>query len=51
MVRLLEASVALNNWAGALNMFTLWAVSGGIAGLLLVLCARQLERVTAAQAV
>ena len=41
MVRLLDASIALNNWAGALNMFTLWLVTGTIAGLILALCARQ----------
>lgn len=44
MVRLLNASIALNTWAGALNMFTLWLVSGSMAGLILVLCARQSGR-------
>ena len=41
MVRLLDASIALNTWAGALNMFTLWIVSASIAGLIFALCARQ----------
>lgn len=41
MVRLLHASVELNTWAGALNMFALWAVSASIVGLILGLCARQ----------
>ena len=41
MVRLLNASIALNTWAGTLNMFTLWLVTGTIAGLILALCARQ----------
>jgi hypothetical protein len=44
MVRLLDASIALNNWAGALNMFTLWLVTGSIAGLILAFCARQPRR-------
>jgi len=44
MVRLLDATMALNNWAGALNMFTLWLVSGSMAGLILVLCTRQPRR-------
>ncbi len=35
MVRLLHASVELNTWAGALNMFALWAVSAGVAALIL----------------
>jgi len=44
MVRLLNASIALSTWAGALNMFTLWIVSAGIAGLIFALCARQSGR-------
>ena len=41
MVKLLDASIALNTWAGALNMFTVWMVSASIAGLIFALCARQ----------
>ena len=44
MVRLLDATIELNTCAGALNMFTLWLVSGSMAGLILVLCARQSGR-------
>jgi len=44
MVRLLNASIALNTWAGALNMFTLWIVSAGIAGFIFALCAGQSGR-------
>jgi hypothetical protein len=39
MVRLLDASIQLNTWAGALNMFTLWLVTGSLAGLALALFA------------
>jgi hypothetical protein len=41
MVRLLETSMALNHWAGALNMFSLWIVTASVAGLILALCDRQ----------
>lgn len=41
MVRLLDASITLSNWAVALNMFALWAASAGIAGLILVLFSHQ----------
>jgi hypothetical protein len=51
MVRLLDASIALNNWAGALNMFTLWLVSGTLAGLIFALCAEQSRLAVAAEAV
>lgn len=51
MVRLLDTSIELNTWAGALNMFTLWFISASIAGLVFALCARQPTRASAARAV
>jgi hypothetical protein len=39
MIRLLDVSIQLNTLAGALNMFTLWMVTGSLAGLVLALCA------------
>jgi len=48
MIRLLDASLELNTWAGALNMFTLWAVSAGVAALALAFCTRRPRPVLAA---
>jgi hypothetical protein len=41
MVRLLEASITLHNWAVALNVFALWVVSAGMAGLVFVFVSRR----------
>jgi hypothetical protein len=49
MVRLLDASLELNNWAAALNMFTLWMVSAGVAVLLFAVCARRTQLALIAQ--
>jgi hypothetical protein len=45
MARLLHASVELNTWAGALNMFALWAVSAGVAALILAVCSGNARQV------
>ena len=41
MVRLLDASIELNTWAVAFNVFALWVVSASIAGLVFALSDRQ----------
>ncbi len=45
MIRLLDASMELNAWAVAFNVFALWAVTAGVVGLILGLCARQSKEV------
>jgi len=35
----------LNAWAVAFNMFALWAVTAGVVGLILGLCARRSKEV------
>ncbi len=47
MVRLLDVTISLNNWAGALNMFTLWVVSAGVAALILAVNSRRPREVLA----
>ncbi len=49
MVRLLDTTIELSTWASALNMFTLWAVTAGVAGLIVALCARQPRMALAAE--
>jgi len=49
MVRLLDASIALSNWAVVLNMFALWAVSAGVAALIVVVCSGQPREVLAVE--
>ena len=51
MVRLLDASIELNTWAGALNMFAVWMVSASIAGLVFAICAKQPRLAPAAEPV
>jgi hypothetical protein len=41
MVRLLDASIELNTFAGAFNMFSLWILTASLAGLVFALCARK----------
>ena len=47
MFRLLDASMELNAWAGALNIFALWAVSAGVAAVILAASSRRSREVLA----
>ena len=47
MFRLLDASMELNAWAGALNIFALWAVSAGGAAVMLAASSRRSREVLA----
>jgi hypothetical protein len=49
MFRLLDASIALNNWAVALNIFALWALSAGVAAVILAAGSRRSREMLAAQ--
>ena len=49
MFRLLDASMELNTWAGALNIFALWALSAGVAAVILAVSSRRSREMLVAQ--